>query len=48
MAQIIYGMDLEWIPFVNTNIIRDNFQKIVSTLLEMNPKAAIGFVNDRS
>ena len=48
MGHFVYGLDFEWIPFINNYIVRDNFPKVVNTLLQMNPKAIIGFINDRS
>ena len=48
MMQTIYGLDPEIIPFNNRNIIKENFPKVVDSLLKYQPKALIGFIDDRS
>ena len=48
MMHTIYGLDPEIIPFNNRNIIKENFPKVVDSLLKYQPKALIGFIDDRS
>lgn len=46
--QTIYGIDPEFIPFNNKITIKENFPKILSTLIHNHPKALIGFINEKS
>jgi hypothetical protein len=33
MVSIVYGVDPEFVPFSNASVIRENFPKVISTLL---------------
>lgn len=48
MCYSIYGIDPEVVPFTNKTTIPENFPKILTSLLKNQPKALIGFMNDRS
>jgi hypothetical protein len=48
MFHTIYGIDPEVIPFTNKVTITANLPKILTSLLKNQPKALIGFINDRS
>jgi len=48
MINNIYGVDAEIIQFNNKCTIRENFPKLMKMLHTEQPKAMIGFINDRT
>lgn len=48
MCQTVFGIDPEVIPFSNKVTIVVNFPKIMTSLLKNQPKALIGFIDDRA